>query len=118
MAAPDLTVARAKLAELMTDLCTVTVAPDGIRLDELDPDTAALTPQGRVEVYYGRCLVSARTPSGQTTQTVNTDGGFETQAGRYTLKTPLTGDDFPPGAVVAVTASQDPWLVGKVFTVV
>lgn len=118
MAAPDLTFARAKLEELMTDTCTVTVAPDSVRGDDLDPDTLVLTPEGRVIVYDGPCLVSARNPSGQTSQTLNSDGGLETWAGRYTLKTPFAEDDFPPGAVVELTASQDAWLLGKTFTVI
>lgn len=107
--------AQTVVEDLMTDACVITVDPGGVDDDVLDPVTLELTPAGQVVLYSGPCGVSARNPSGQTTQQQRDEGGHDEWAGRYTLKTPRTALDIPPGADVEITASRDPWLVGKMF---
>lgn len=110
--------AQTVVEDLMTDTCLITVAPDGVRDDTLDPATLELTPTGRPKVYQGACKLNARNPSGQTSQIAVSDGGEDQWAGRYTLAVPLTALEVPPGSDVEILASRDPWLVGKTLRVI
>lgn len=105
---------RETVDSLKSDTIRWTTDPDGVRDDELDPDTLVLTPAGRVVIYNGPCSIAARNPSGQTTQSRVDEGGHDQWFGRLTVKLPLSDLDIPPGSEGEILASRNPWLVGRV----
>ncbi|MCK9929326.1 DUF6093 family protein [Frankia sp. Mgl5] len=120
VAAP-LEAARLEVESLMTDACRITRQIDGVRDDALDPTTLELVPPvpDVIEIYVGPCGVSARNPSGQSTQSLTEDAGDREWAARYTLKTPVAADVPQPGDTVEITACvRDPHLVGWTFRVI
>lgn len=120
VAAP-LEAARLQVESLMTDSCRITRPVDGVRDDTLDPDTLQLEPPDPdvIEVYAGKCGISARNPSGQSTQSLAEDAGDREWAARYTLKTPVGAAVPQPGDTVEITACvRDPHMVGLKFRVI
>lgn len=120
VAAP-LEFARVEVESLMTDACRITRPIDGVRDDVLDPTTLQLVPPvpDVVEVYAGPCGVSARNPSGQSSQGLVQEAGDREWSARYTLKTPVSAPLPLPGDMVTVTASvRDSEMVGWEFRVI
>ena len=120
VAAP-LEFARLQVESLMTDSCRITRPIDGVRDDTLNPATLQLEPPDpdATLVYEGPCGISARNPSGQSTQSLTEDAGDREWAARYTLKTPVSADVPEPGDMVTITACvRDPHLVEQVFRVI
>ncbi|WP_256789817.1 DUF6093 family protein [Frankia sp. AvcI1] len=115
-----LAAAQVEVESLMVDACTITRDVDGVRDDVLDPATLALVPPDpdTAIVYTGPCGIAARSPAGQSTQSLIADGGDREWAARYTLKTPLAGPVPEPGDTVLITASRDPGMVGLEFRVI
>ncbi len=110
--------ARIQVESLMTDACRITRQIDGGRDDTLDPDTLQLEPPtpNTVLVYEGPCKLSARNPSGQSTQGLVQDAGDREWAARYTLGTPVSAEPSQPGDDVEMTACvRDPHVVGLLF---
>lgn len=117
----SLEAARVQIESLMTDACRITRPIDGVRDDVLDPTTLQLVPPTPdvTVVYEGPCGISARNPSGQSTQMLTEDAGDREWAARYTLKTPVSATVPQPGDMVTIIGSaRDPQMIGWEFRVV
>lgn len=116
MVALDLTTARAAVATILVDTCTVTLDAPGADDDTLDQTTGVLTPPDpdTTTLYTGACLVR---PADNVPRVVS-EGGVAITATLYEAVLPYSADVIPPGAVLTLTASSwDAALVDRSFRV-
>lgn len=113
MPAPDLTFAKAILEEFMVDACTITEPQERDEDDPLDATGQPVPAVAAAVVYSGKCKITPRGPSGQTTASQISEGDRSLFALRYTVALPLTVTTVRQGHLITFTASQDPGLVGR-----
>lgn len=110
---PNLATAKAAVEKLMDDTCVITRNPSGLDNAVLDQGTGQLTDDDPVQLYSGRCLLSA--PGGLGVgEGLRERGGAEYLARTYKVSLPLGTIEFQRGDRVVITSSRrDPLVVGK-----
>jgi hypothetical protein len=104
--------ARAKLTSLMSDACSIVYDADGNDSDTLDPTTLHLTPAAPgTTVYSGACRISPM-GTGRSTGLESQLGDLDVVLTTYKVAIPFDAAEVAHNAVVTITASADPELVG------
>ena len=105
---------RAVNEKYMVDECQIFEDPEGHADDLWDDDLGEYTfvPDDKTLKYQGKCMIYE-----DSSPLTDENSGPSQQFLRYWLEVPYTVVDVPENALVTVTVSQDPELVGKNFLV-
>lgn len=105
---------RARALTILTDTATLTTDADRNDDATLDPDTLVLSEvDDTVEIWSGACLLSAQATDAQTVAPATT-----VDAVRYRARLPYDAPLAPAGAILTISASLDPGMVGARMRVV
>lgn len=111
MTAAGVTVRGQRFAEQqMTDTCTIT-GPGGT--PSFNSSTGAITASAGASLYSGKCRVKPANVQDRQVQA----GERSVQVWPYVVSVPMSATGVGVDAVVTVTASADPELVGQVLIV-